>query len=781
MTVAEMEFRSACASRILRDRVRHRMRQPVWNRSALASSLSQDVPGLQNLARLIREGAWELAEETLARHFSARPSAWPVSARDRDTVTAAIASRFPAARSDAVDRADRIVSGTYDLLGYRNVHYGIVPDWHRDAVHGRRAPRRFWADVSYLDPSFGDHKITWELNRHQHWLALGRAFWLDGNAGYAQAFIDQLYSWLEANPPLTGVNWASMLELAFRSISWTWALEFFGTLDDAHTPRRPWRTDLLVALDRQLAHIAQNLSRYFSPNTHLTGEALALYVVSLALPELRASAARAALGRDVLLQEARRQVLPDGGHAERSTHYHRYSTDFYLFAAIVARKAHDPVAVDLAAAARAQAVVLRTLADDHGGLQTIGDDDGGQLFAICGTPPADVRTTLAIAAETLADPALAVSPMTEEACWVAGSAAEGRAGVRSIVAPRERWGSRLLPDTGYFVSRAQDELAILDAGAHGYLNGGHAHADALAVVTTRDASPLLIDPGTGTYTMDPALRDRLRSGRMHNTVLLDGDEHTRVNGPFQWSRSTDARFLLTHVGERCDVAQGTHDGYANVRHVRTLFAVHGAGWLVVDQILGRGRHRADTFWHIGPSWMPIPSQAGVMLQHRATGLLSSLTATADAVTIVDTGPDAIHAPEYGHLTSAPVIETAHEAEAPFAIATFVAASDAAAVDVAVAIHSCAAPEGWVGVAVLLTGSAIEAAALTAAPTGRGASWPGTRYGVPGLQTNGRAAISVRLPDRIVWQEIAGGSELTCQHDVLSRDSQLAYAVHRRAR
>src|SRR4029079_6273418 len=123
------------------------------------------------------------------------------------------------------------------------------------------------------------------------------------------------------NPPLQGINWASMLELAFRTISWTWAVEFFS--EDADGDHAPWLPDLLVSLDRQLTHIAQNLSRYFSPNTHLTGEALALYAVSQAFSELRGSAARAPEGRRVLLNEISRQINADGGHAELSAHYHR--------------------------------------------------------------------------------------------------------------------------------------------------------------------------------------------------------------------------------------------------------------------------------------------------------------------------------------------------------------------------------------------------------------------------------------------------------------------------
>ena len=122
-------------------------------------------------------------------------------------------------------RAGAILRGDYDLLGYRGLQIGSSPDWHRDPVHGRRAPMVFWSSVPYLDAAAGDHKIIWELNRHQHWLAFGRAFALTRERRFYDAFTSQLASWLTANPPRMGINWASMLELAFRSLSWLWALE----------------------------------------------------------------------------------------------------------------------------------------------------------------------------------------------------------------------------------------------------------------------------------------------------------------------------------------------------------------------------------------------------------------------------------------------------------------------------------------------------------------------------------------------------------------------------
>src|SRR5207244_138464 len=152
-------------------------------------------------------------------------------------------------------------------------------------------------------------------------------------------------------------------------------------------------------------------------------------------------------------------------------------------------------------------------------------------------------------------------------------------------APRRQasWPSRLLPDSGYFVSRSADGHLIFDAGPHGFLNGGHAHSDALSVVLTVAGEQLLVDCGTGTYTMDPAARDRFRSTRMHNTVVLDERDHATPSGPFHWETSADARFLVARAGETMDFAVGTHDAYGPGRHTRAVVAVHGAGWLIVDR------------------------------------------------------------------------------------------------------------------------------------------------------------------------------------------------------
>src|SRR5699024_9943164 len=129
------------------------------------------------------------------------------------------------------------------------------------------------------------------------------------------------------------------------------------------------------------------------------------------------------------------------GHAELSSHYHRYSTDFYLLANLVARETRDGAMFD--APLRAQARYLRTIADDGGRLPHTGDEDGGQLFRFGASAADDASPTLAVAATVLDDASLAVAAPTVDACWILGREPQV---VRAPAAAA--WPSQVLADSG---------------------------------------------------------------------------------------------------------------------------------------------------------------------------------------------------------------------------------------------------------------------------------------------------------------------------------------------
>jgi hypothetical protein len=583
------------------------IRRPAWRRRDLVHVLAPDGD-LAGARRAAAAGHWAAAHAAIVHHVASRRQRFVLHPASWKQLTTTIAAQFPGVRDEARSQAEAILAGRYRLLGYRNLSFESASvsgepsiDWHRDPVHDRRAPSLHWSRVPFLDPSVGDHKIVWELNRQQHWLTLGRAFWLTGQARYRRRFVQELESWLAANPPHTGINWASMLEIGLRSISWIWALHFFsgpGIDDrgDREPAAEPWAVDLLVGLHRQLSLVAAHLSTYFSPNTHLLGEGLALYVAGCGLPELRGAPGWASRGRAILLDGIRRQVCADGGHVERSMHYHRYTLDFYLLATLVARLAGDEeAAARFAEAAGRLAAFAATVADARHRLPHFGDDDGGMLFPACGRCPDDITDSLAVAAVVLDRPNLAPEGRAEEALWLTGRPVP-HAGRRP--ARRSVW----LEDTGYVVCHsARGDHLVMDVGPLGFLNGGHAHADALSVTLAIRGLPFVIDPGTGCYTVNPTARDRFRSTMWHNTLTLDGRSQSTPDGPFHWKTAARGAVHAWRSSPRLDCIDASHDGYAPAMHRRVVLSRPGL-WLIVDWIVGAGTHDATLRWHLDPSW-----------------------------------------------------------------------------------------------------------------------------------------------------------------------------------
>ena len=99
---------------------------------------------------------------------------------------------FPAQADEIALRAEKICRHRFDLLGYEDLDYGSEIDWQNDVLHGKRAPRKPWFKIKYLDfNEVGDSKVTWELNRHQHFVTLAKAYRLTGDEKFVREILAQ--------------------------------------------------------------------------------------------------------------------------------------------------------------------------------------------------------------------------------------------------------------------------------------------------------------------------------------------------------------------------------------------------------------------------------------------------------------------------------------------------------------------------------------------------------------------------------------------------------------
>jgi hypothetical protein len=230
-------------------------------------------------------------------------------------------------------------------------------------------------------------------------------------------------------------------------------------------------------------------------------------------------------------------------------------------------------------------------------------------------------------------------------------------------------------DSGYTICRsARGDHLVFDAGPHGFLNGGHAHADALSIALTVAGRPLFVDAGTGSYTVDPPARDRFRSSALHNTVVVGGRSQSLPDGPFHWAHVAHGRRGRWAPGRGFDYVEGRHDGYAPIGHERTVFARPGC-WVVRDRLTGAGAVDAAVHWHLDPRWAVAPDRDGWLLATDGDGAPVWIAAADGDLEIVSAGSGASGlgwvAPAYGRLVPTVTLRRAVAAAAPVEIVTVI--------------------------------------------------------------------------------------------------------------
>ena len=533
-------------------------------------------------------------------HATASGSFFPVF-RDREASAESFRTSFrgrPVA--EVTERAKRILEGRFDLLGHKGLDLGTDVDWRTDPLSGIRTEGVHWSLLSETDLSHViDLKVLWEANRHQHFFTLGAAYMLTREQAYAETFARHVEGWMEQNPPETGVNWMSSLELAFRAMSWIWAMNLFA----GAAALGPDLTVRMVAwLHLHGLHIERHLSTYYSPNTHLTGEALGLYYLGTQLPFLKDAARWRRLGERVLVREADRQVFPDGVYFEQSTWYHRYTLDFLTHFLLlreyaVGGKMSEPVG-RLARKTESMAAFLMHVMRPDGTTPLVGDDDGGRCLPLGSNRADDFRGSLSTCAVLFDRDDLkhAAGQALEETFWLLGP--EGLERFRDMTSSAPEKTSVAFSDGGWFVmkdgSGETDNFMLIDCGELGSLSGAHGHADALSFELAVAGRTALLDPGTFTYHGSDELREHFRSSRAHNTLVVDGESQSVSGGKFSWSgmaKSTPAEWVSE---DRFDFFEGSHDGYERlddpVTHTRSILFLKNEYWIMRDLARASERH-----------------------------------------------------------------------------------------------------------------------------------------------------------------------------------------------
>ncbi len=543
----------------------------------------------------------------------------------------ALAERCPLEAEQTVRAADRVLAHEFDLLGSAPwvptdpdrapgpAAYAPI-DWRLDPVSGLRFPPPTFApsewDLMRMRPGHADIKLPWELARCQHWVTLGQAWRLTGDARYAAEVRDELDDFLAANPTGRGIHWTCTMDVALRAVSWALALELVADAPCAATNvERGWS-----AVFEHGRFIRANLEdRYEVTSNHFLTNVVGLYYLGWLFEPVPEGASWLRFAEEALGREVNLQVLPDGADFESSVPYHRLVAELILGCARLGALRGRPLdATTLQRLGRMIEYLVAVLRPD-GLMPIVGDADDGRLHVLTDYgrwAPQDPRHLLGVA-----------GAFFDVAAWRAlgGPASRWEAGWWQL--DGEPWpepqppsdGARLFPDAGIAVMREGAQYLVVTNGRVGTKGfGNHKHNDQLGFEYHVDGRPVLVDPGSFVYTGNPEARNRFRSTGAHNTLGLDDQEQNELRPEWLFRLFETAHAEHVHWDREGLTYAGRHHGYARlaspVVHARAFRLLPGPGALVwVDRLTGAGGHEVRWHFHWAPGVdvTPMPDGARV--------------------------------------------------------------------------------------------------------------------------------------------------------------------------
>ncbi|GAC1032817.1 alginate lyase family protein [Pseudomonas sp. No.21] len=536
---------------------------------------------------------------------------------DRDEVVRQLRA-VPGEAERIIEKADRLVSGEFDLLGSGPVDMrrgkrgaGHRIDWNRDPISGERYASVFsqwrWSPFA-MRRGNADVKGPWELTRCQHFPALGQAYWLTGDEKYARCYARTIADFIAHTRPGIGVHWACPMDVALRLVSWQAGLSFFqgsGELD-----RRWWRR-FLKSLVQHGRHITANLEfgtldgRIIVSN-HGLANLFGLYWLAMNFPGLDAGCVWRGIAESGLEQQVRLQLLDDGGGFESSVPYHRLVTEMFLSAYALSLHHKQPFSAEYRDRLVKALQFVRALRQDGGRLPQIGDADNGRAHIFAAYDRWEIEQEhmdhlLAAGAAVLGCEALRGSVDTsgrvEALFW------------------RDPWDpvptctelppplpAMLFERAGVAVLRQGENYVAMSNSVCGTFGiGNHKHNDQLAIEWAIGAQPLFVDAGSYTYTQDPDARNEFRSTATHNTVQVDGEEQHGMDPKalFRLVQQGDPEWEFPVCMDHCVGVIGRNSSYQRLApellHERRL-CLSSDGALVVEDRIGR-RPGHTLRWH----------------------------------------------------------------------------------------------------------------------------------------------------------------------------------------
>lgn len=513
---------------------------------------------------------------------------------------------FPEHVRRTVQAAEAVCRHEFRLLG-REARFGREIDWFWcPETGGSWPPFREGGNehVHFGSERPGDIKYPWELNRHQHFVTLSKAYLYTGDDKYVRELVGQMVHWRQVNPCGEGHNWASALEVGIRILSWSHALWLCRSSESFRS--RGLET-CLTGLYEHARHLSASLTTHWLVrNNHLVGETAGLFVFSVLFPAFRESSGWRAKALTIFTREIEEQIFADGVNKEQATGYHRFVAEFLFLVLRLAELNGVEVRPVLRQRLERMLDYENAVIPPDGAVPLIGDCDDGRAFVFSEEDAfTDWRSLQAAGAVMFGreDFRRAAGKGNEEALWLLG-ATDWKRFVSMPGGPVPRRSS-VFREGGQAILRAgsgpESTMLVLRWGPFGMgmsASCAHSHGDLLAPVIYWRGSLLAVDSGTYAYLCETGRRDAFRSTASHNTMAPRGAEQAEMFPLWNWGvvpKTGDLRWAADDAVTRFSARMASSQGYT---HVRQLTLERDPLRITIEDTLEQRASEGPVDWHL---------------------------------------------------------------------------------------------------------------------------------------------------------------------------------------
>ncbi|MFA6096757.1 MAG: alginate lyase family protein [Candidatus Paceibacterota bacterium] len=621
---------------------------------------------IRNTLNVRLKDTLNIQTESLLHYFRGRNNSnFFIDPNRKDILRKLWLDNFSGEKEDLIRLADNICMHKISSFDLKDFNWGDPINWHLAPKTARDWPKKHWSGINISEDGLGDIKYTWHLNRHRHFYALGRAYWITNDEKYAKEFILQFSDWIKNNPPGIGVNWTSSLEVSIRLVSWIWSYYFF-----LNSPG--FSEDILRSLVKNIHsaadHIESNLnfSRYCIPNDHFMGEAFALFLAGTVFPEFKRSGRWQKIGLKILNEEIDKQAYADGVYFMHSPFYQRFVMEFYVLFFELA----DLNKIELPAKVKEKfgkmLVFLASLADKNGAVPDFGENDGSKLYDLSNAEFGDFSPLIESSAMACYGKPAQDQALSEDAFWIFGDEylEKKQKGDSCSVERTDRF-----DEGGYFILNGGNSRLFFRCGA----TNSYSHADMLSFVLDMGQKKIFMDNGTYLYNGGKKWRDYFKGTGAHNTVMIDGLDQMINRRKFKWLSPNPGKLIKFAKSDNEYYIEGEHYGYERLNdpviHNRSI-RYRQDRIVITDKFRGSGRHKIGFYFHLADSGFETDPKTKKLTLKTDRGRIEIQPQDPELIEIeIKTGDEAApagwHSPSYGLKVPCTTLKYSVETEMPF--------------------------------------------------------------------------------------------------------------------